>query len=483
MTVATEGPGTATDARTLTEMLRRAGRADFEAWERQVRGCGYCARPVRLRGRLVRTHSDGRVETWSTASQPDQVLLVRCGNRRAVVCPSCSYEYAGDMWQLLYAGTVGGRKGVPDTVRAHPAVFLTLTAPGFGPVHTTRTDRGGRCRPRRARTVCPHGRPASCQALHAEDDPALGTPLCPGCYDYEAHAAFNWWAPELWRRFTIQLRRALAARLGVTERGLRSVVVPQYAKVAEFQRRGVVHFHAILRLDGPGDDYPPPGATVPTDVLEDAVRTAASRVRLVVGPLREDEPALALRFGDQTDVTPLRNSAGGPVTPERVAAYIAKYATKSAEDFGLGGGRLHLGALAGLQLSAHIEAVLHACWDLGADPDHEAARRWLHMLGFRGHFSTKSRRFSTTLGRLRAARADYLRANPATGARELGTEADDDTTLVVAAWEFAGIGYRTTGDAALAIASAARARERREIGRIEDAQGRNVRNEGFEERS
>ena len=189
-------------------------------------------------------------------------------------------------------------------------------------------------------------------------------------------------------------------------------MVPQYAKVAEFQRRGVVHFHAILRLDGPGDDYPPPGATVAADVLEDAVRTAASRVRLVVGPLREDAPALALRFGDQTDVTPLRNSAGGPVTPERVAAYIAKYATKSAEDFGLGGGRLHLGALArprGCRRTS--KRVLHACWDLGDDPEHEAARRWLHMLGFRGHFSTKSRRFSTTLGRLRAARADYRRAD------------------------------------------------------------------------
>ena len=240
-------------------------------------------------------------------------------------------------------------------------------------------------------------------------------------------------------------------------------MVPQYAKVAEFQRRGVVHFHAILRLDGPGDDYPPPGTTVETDVLEDAVRTAASRVRLVVGPLREDEPALALRFGDQTDVTPLRNSAGGPVTPERVAAYVAKYATKSAEDFGLGGGRIHLGAMGGLGLSAHVEAVLRACWDLGENPEQEAARRWLHMLGFRGHFSTKSRRFSTTLGRLRAARAAYRRRHPSEPARELGTEADDDTTLVVGSWEFAGIGYRTTGDAALALASAARAREHREV--------------------
>ena len=69
--------------------------------------------------------------------------MIRCGNRRAAVCPSCSYEYAGDMWQLLYAGAAGGRKGVPESIRSHPLVFATLTAPGFGPVHTTRTDRSG----------------------------------------------------------------------------------------------------------------------------------------------------------------------------------------------------------------------------------------------------------------------------------------------------------------------------------------------------
>ena len=30
--------------------------------------------------------------------------------------------------------------------------------------------------------------------------------------------------------------------------------------------------------------------------------------------------------------------------------------------------------------------------------------KWVHMLGFRDHFSTTSRRYSTTLGALRAAR-------------------------------------------------------------------------------
>ena len=58
------------------------------------------------------------------------------------------------------------------------------------------------------------------------------------------------------------------------------------------------------------------------------------------------------------------------------------------------------------------------------------------MLGFRGHFSTKSRRYSTTLTALRAARAAYQRQH----APGLIPE-PDDTTLVIAHWSFAGRGH------------------------------------------
>ena len=199
----------------VDEMLARVVRPDFDRWAEQVERCGHCARPVRLRGRITA----GRREAYSTTDEPDGVLLVRCRNRRASVCPSCSYEYAGDMWQLLYAGAAGGRKGVPESVRSHPLVFVTLTAPGFGPVHTTRADRQGRrgrCRPWGEGKLCQHRRPTWCQAVHGEDDERLGTPLCGDCYDYAGHVAFNWYAPELWRRFTITLRRVLARQLGVS---------------------------------------------------------------------------------------------------------------------------------------------------------------------------------------------------------------------------------------------------------------------------
>ena len=62
---------------------------------------------------------------------------IRCGNRRASECPSCSRVYAADTFHLIRAGVAGG-KGVPDTVGDNPLVFATVTAPSFGPVHGPR---------------------------------------------------------------------------------------------------------------------------------------------------------------------------------------------------------------------------------------------------------------------------------------------------------------------------------------------------------
>lgn len=146
-----------------------------------------------------------------------------------------------------------------------------------------------------------------------------------------------------------------------------------------------------------------------------------------------------------------------------MAAYLAKYATKSAEDFGLGERRLSGLALSGVAVSAHVARIVRTAWNLGAVDELAGLRRWLHMLGFRGHFATKSRRYSTTLGAIRRERSDYRRRQVA-DARPVGIEdqVGDDTTLVVGRWQFAGLGYFTGGDVALALSSAARAREQRE---------------------
>jgi hypothetical protein len=104
-------------------------------------------------------------------------------------------------------------------------------------------------------------------------------------------------------------------------------------------------------------------------------------------------------------------------------------------------------------------------WQLGQHDAYAGLRRWVHMLGFRGHFASKSRRYSTTLGAIRGERRAYRQRQAAERVRELGGADEHDTTLVVGRWEFAGLGYLTTGDAALALSAAARARERRRAAR------------------
>jgi hypothetical protein len=456
-------PSTALPSQTMEEIVDRAGRPDFERWAEQVARCGHCSRPVRLRGRVEHRSADGRRVVYSTENEPDRALLIRCGNRRAAVCPSCSYEYAGDMWQLLYAGAAGGRKGVPESIRSHPLVFVTLTAPGFGPVHTTRTDRfarSARCRPAHsAPRLCAHGRPTWCTAIHAENDPRLGQPLCADCYDYPAHIAFNWHAPELWRRFTIALRRSLARTTGLTAAEFIQRCRVSFVKVAEFQRRGMVHFHALIRLDGPGEDYQPPQIGVDAAGLAEAIRQAAAHVRLTVE--MPDGSGLVLRFGDQLDIQTVNGGPTGELTAKHAARYIAKYATKSADDFGLGDRRITLETLPHLDLTDHVERLVRAAWQFGEHPVYDGLQRWIHMIGFRGHFASKSRRYSTTLGAIRGERRAYRQRQAAEHARELVAD-EQDTTLVVTRWEFLGVGYLTSGDAALALSAAARAREQRQ---------------------
>jgi Helix-turn-helix domain len=78
------------------------------------------------------------------------------------------------------------------------------------------------------------------------------------------------------------------------------------------------------------------------------------------------------------------------------------------------------------------------------------------MLGFGGHFATKSRAYSTTFSALRAARTTAMRRANATAAHpeQLPADDDPDTVLVVGAWAYAGTGWHTTADAALALAAA-----------------------------
>jgi hypothetical protein len=467
----------------LAEVVDRAG-AGYDRWMELVTQAGYCHHPIRLAGRVEQAdRATGEVRTvYDSEREPDGVLLKACGTRRESRCPSCAATYRADAYQLLAAGLRGG-KGVPDTVSQHPRLFVTFTAPSFGRVHTRKAQ--GRlvlpCHPYRQGARCQHGNRAGCWHRHHEDDPRLGEPLCPSCFDGWAQVLWNALAPELWRRTTIALHRALARLVGLGEAALRQVVRVGYAKVAEFQRRGAIHCHAVIRLDAatdcrcPGCLVPPPEPFTAA-LLEDALRQAVPLVRVPCPPLPDGGPERYARWGEQLDVHNITEADGeaGDLSAEQVAGYIAKYATKATESFGSGlDRRLGVDDLDHLDgLPAHVAGLVRAAWELGGQPELERLRlrAWAHMLGFGGHWSTKSRRYSTTFTVLRRARVAFAKRRRAKDGIPLdawGRAEDDQAVIVVASWVYVGSGYETDGERWLALSAAARARERRRIAREE----------------
>jgi hypothetical protein len=350
----------------LDALAQRAGRPDFPKLEAQLRSSGYCARPVRLVGYVETCTGDGRRRVWSTRTEPDGILRKACGNRREAVCPPCAERYRQDAYHLISAGLRGG-KGVPDTVAEHPALFVTLTAPSFGPVHTRALDPAGeprRCRPRRDAEVCRHGVRLSCGAVHEDGDACLGEPLCAECFDYAGAVAWNYTVGELWRYTTIYVPRAMARVVGMTQERLKREVRSAYVKVAEYQRRGLVHLHVLARLDRAMPAYRagelrPPPAGFDGELLERAFRAAVVDVSAPVAP---ELGGGRVRWGSEVDVRQLRTGA------ERgeIAGYLAKYATKSTEQ---AGGLLHRvdpDDVERARVREHVRCYMRAAFELHA---------------------------------------------------------------------------------------------------------------------
>ena len=373
------------DSAMLTHSVAMPVRVAYPTSWRKERAAGGVRIPYRLRGYVLRGN-DGRV-VFSSQAFPDNVVLKACGSRSELRCPSCATLYRGDARHLLRAGLEGG-KGVDEAVAEHPAVFLTLTAPGFGLVHRQSTPA---CHSTNRRARCPHGFQLTCQIRHGRSDESVGTPLCPRCYDYTGAVLHNARSAELWRRTTIYVARQLAISLGISRTECSKVLRLEHAKVAEFQRRGLVHFHAVVRVDG-HDGSPP---SIDAEALARACLAAVPTVRVA------HRRGMA-RSGSEFDVQILERG----VESTRVASYVAKYATKEpAMHPGLLGRILSESDLKGRELPSHLFNMVATAWALGAKPDLSdlGLRRHAHHLGYSGHFLTKSRGYSTTFSALRDA--------------------------------------------------------------------------------
>ena len=157
-----------------------------------------------------------------------------------------------------------------------------------------------------------------------------------------------------------------------------------------------------------------------------------------------------------------------------MAAYVAKYATKFSEALGLPQRPLtDDDNVDDLEAPEHVKRLVWACVVLGGKEELEGLRlrQHAHGLGFGGHFLTKSRAYSTTMGELRRVRREYQRRQLAGDQGVVldawGRPESEGLVEVKASWGYAGWGYLSHGEAWMALTAAARARERRRLGREE----------------
>lgn len=154
----------------------------------------------------------------STGEVHRQRVQVRCGSRRVAECHGCARLYAGDVLAVIRSGLFGA------DARQRPATWVTLTAPGaatFGQTHS-QLKVGDKVR------RCP------CGEYHNDSDALLGTPVDAAAFDYAAAADFNARAGRLATVTFQKLGRIMSGR-------------PDVARVVEYQVRGLVHIHALVR--------------------------------------------------------------------------------------------------------------------------------------------------------------------------------------------------------------------------------------------
>jgi hypothetical protein len=267
----------------------------------------------------------------------------------------------------------------------------------------------------------------------------------------------------------VTIYRALAHLTGMSEAEVKRLVRVRYTKVAEYQARGAVHFHAVIRLDAaPPQDDPeqvaPPPAGFCAELLAEAVRLAAAIVAVPYPEVDQDAAGRLARWGDQLDIRNVTRD-GTDLSAEAVAAYIAKYATKSTEAFAGLDRRIHSDDdLDYLRAVPHLARLVRVCWELGAHPALAGLRlrQWAHALGFRGHWSTRSRRYSTTFTALRRARVVRAIRRRLRGGEPLdawGRRVSEEAAVVLGTWSFVDRGYSDNDSAYLAVTTAARTRE------------------------
>jgi hypothetical protein len=204
---------------------------------------------------------------------------VRCGSRLAARCSSCSQIAKKDYQKIVSAGF-----GEVDTSQ-YCFFFLTLTAPSFGKTHTV--VKSGRqlkkCR---------------CGVVHdPQADAGLrGIPIDMDSYDYEGCCGWNYRLGKLWD----STRASLSANFPEAS----------FVKVVEYQSRGALHTHCIVRI--------PKSESIISD----------SGARKILDVARSTVTRTGLAWGKQGDCKPIRQIA----EQDKFVRYMAKMLTYVTKD-------------------------------------------------------------------------------------------------------------------------------------------------------
>lgn len=252
-------------------------------------------------------------------------------------------------------------------------------------------------------------------------------------------------------------------------------------------------------------------------MLTDAVHAAHASATLNGPELDGQQRTFA--FGDQVDIRPIRPESAsqvenddGVITDDRLASYVAKYATKGTSTSEAADKPLKSEAHIDLvPANEHHRRIMRTAWHLGApvacpachpagehssegcpcatgvycdtcnngglvsrttarnyrhpelagkpDPlDRLRLRKWAHMLAFRGHFLSKSKHYSVPFRAIRDARAEHRHREVLA---DLGI--DDDTEItVINDWAMTHVGHHSSDQRDLAEAIAHRNRELRQ---------------------
>ena len=345
-----------------------------------------CLRPIQL------VNSEG------------EMIRVRCRSRRRRECPSCAALYSGDASAILRAGAL-------DVSPGSVIVLLTLTAPSFGRVHrAAKTSASPRLSPdaqeawlkRASRSRC------SCGQTHQAGDGIAGTAVDPSSYDFLGQVAWNARAGRLWTRTATRLRRDL------------DLIEPlAYAGCAEWQARGAVHLHHLVRL---------PASTALDMYVDGAGRRRSRVIEASCKAVSAVVEGARVFWGAQVVAEVLVVPGQEPGRhARRSIGYLVKalgYVVKDVAGEPSSGSWRHTAAL------GQAAAVMH-CPACGGDAPAACRSPRHRSLGYSGHALRKSKGWSPlSLKSLREARCTWRSEHGA--GDEAGSEIRSDS------WAFVG---------------------------------------------